>query len=179
VHGLNPARGRRPAAVAGRHGLMARLVWPSRQLDPAGSDAARRAHCPWSPRGGLTHDGGLVRPAASSRATRCGGTGGVAHTGKGGGAGQGELRRGSPQQRRVGGAVGRRCAVVFGNGGAGTVVTDDAALVLHHGERGRKVRWGLRKVRRGAASGSPSGWTVGRLGRNQGGKRGPWRSRPV
>jgi hypothetical protein len=33
-------------------------------------------------------------------------------------------------------------------GGAGMVVADDATLVLHHGERGRKVRWGPRKARR-------------------------------
>jgi hypothetical protein len=45
--------------------------------------------------------------------------------------------------------------VAFDGGGAGTVVTDDAALVLHHGERWRKVRWGPSKARRGAASGSP------------------------
>jgi hypothetical protein len=50
--------------------------------------------------------------------------------------------------------------VAFGGGGAGTVVADDAALVLHHGERGRKVSWEPRKARRGAASGSPSGWTT-------------------
>jgi hypothetical protein len=54
----------------------------------------------------------------------------------------------------------RRCVVAFGGGGAGTVVADDAALVLHHGERGRKVRWGPRKARRGAASSSPSGRTA-------------------
>jgi hypothetical protein len=52
--------------------------------------------------------------------------------------------------------VGRRYTVAFGGGGAGTVVADVAALVLHHGERGRKVRWEPMKVRRGAASGSPS-----------------------
>jgi hypothetical protein len=40
------------------------------------------------------------------------------------------------------------------------VVTDDTALVLHHGERGRKVRWGPRKARRGVANGSPSGRTT-------------------
>jgi hypothetical protein len=50
--------------------------------------------------------------------------------------------------------------VAFGGGGAGTVVADDTALVLHHGERGRKVSWGPRKVRRGTASGSPSGRTT-------------------
>jgi hypothetical protein len=41
--------------------------------------------------------------------------------------------------------------------GAGTVVANDAALVLHHRERGRKVTWGPRKARRGATSGSLSG----------------------
>jgi hypothetical protein len=45
--------------------------------------------------------------------------------------------------------------VAFGGGGAGMVVTDDAAQVLHHKERGRKVRWGSRRARRGTASGSP------------------------
>jgi hypothetical protein len=50
--------------------------------------------------------------------------------------------------------------VAFDGSGAGTVVADDAALVLHHGERGRKVRWGPRKTRMGAASGSPSGRTA-------------------
>jgi hypothetical protein len=56
--------------------------------------------------------------------------------------------------------VGRHGVVAFGGGGAGTVVADDAALVLHHGERGRKVRWGPTKARRGAASDSPSERTV-------------------
>jgi hypothetical protein len=49
--------------------------------------------------------------------------------------------------------VGQRCAVAFGGGGAGTVVTNDAALVLHHGERER-MRWGSRRVRRSVASSS-------------------------
>jgi hypothetical protein len=53
-------------------------------------------------------------------------------------------------------SVGWHCTVAFDGGGAGTVVTNDATLVLHHGERGRKLRWGPRKARRGAASGSPS-----------------------
>jgi hypothetical protein len=51
--------------------------------------------------------------------------------------------------------VGRRCAVAFGGGGAGTVVADDAAQVLHHGERERRVRWGSWRARRGATSDSP------------------------
>jgi hypothetical protein len=61
-----------------------------------------------------------------------------------------------PKLRRVGGAVGRRGAVALDGDGGLLVVIDDAAIVLHHGERGRKVRWGPRKVRRGTASGSPS-----------------------
>jgi hypothetical protein len=56
--------------------------------------------------------------------------------------------------------MGRRCTVAFNYGGAGTVVADDAALVLHHGESRRKVRWGPRKARRDAASSSPSGRTT-------------------
>jgi hypothetical protein len=50
--------------------------------------------------------------------------------------------------------------VAFGGGGAGTVVADDVTLVLHHGERGRKVRWVPRKATWGTASGSPSRRTV-------------------
>jgi hypothetical protein len=51
--------------------------------------------------------------------------------------------------------VGRCNAVVFDGGGAGTVVADGAAQALHHGERGRKERWGPRKAKRCTASGSP------------------------
>jgi hypothetical protein len=47
--------------------------------------------------------------------------------------------------------------VAFCGGGAGTVVADDAAQVLHHGERGRKVRWGSRRAEEAWASGSPNG----------------------
>jgi hypothetical protein len=64
--------------------------------------------------------------------------------------------------------VGQHCAVAFDGNGAGTVVADDVALVLHHGERGRKVRWGPRKARRGAASGSPSGWTTAAMEKSGG-----------
>jgi hypothetical protein len=57
--------------------------------------------------------------------------------------------------------VGRHGAVAFdGSGGRSVVADDDVALVLHHGERGRKVRWGPRKARRGATRGSPSGRTA-------------------
>jgi hypothetical protein len=68
----------------------------------------------------------------------------------GGCAGKGGWRRGSPEQRRVGGAVGWRGAVAVAGGGACTVVTDDIVLVLHHGGRERKVRWGPRMTERGA-----------------------------
>jgi hypothetical protein len=47
--------------------------------------------------------------------------------------------------------------VAFDVGGGLSVVANDAGLVLHHREIGRKVRWGPRKARRGVASGSPSG----------------------
>jgi hypothetical protein len=60
--------------------------------------------------------------------------------------------------------VGRPGVVAFDGGGAGTVVADDTALVLHHGERERKVKWGRRKARRGTTSGSPSGLNLGRTG---------------
>jgi hypothetical protein len=40
------------------------------------------------------------------------------------------------------------------------VIADDAALVLHHEERGREVRWGPRKARRGAASSSTTRQTA-------------------
>jgi hypothetical protein len=45
--------------------------------------------------------------------------------------------------------------VAFGGGRAGMVVASDAAQVLLHGERERRVRWGSRRVRRGMASSSP------------------------
>jgi hypothetical protein len=67
----------------------------------------------------------------------------------GGCIGRGERRRGSPRRSGVGGAVGQRDAAVFDGGGAGTVVTDDVAHVLHHGERKRRVRWGSRRAERG------------------------------
>jgi hypothetical protein len=35
-------------------------------------------------------------------------------------------------------------SVAFGGDGAGTVVTDDVAQVLHHGGRERRMRWGSR-----------------------------------
>jgi hypothetical protein len=41
-----------------------------------------------------------------------------------------------------GGAVRRRGTVAVGDGGAGTVVADDGALALHHGEGESEVRWG-------------------------------------
>jgi hypothetical protein len=40
------------------------------------------------------------------------------------------------------GAVGRRGAVAVDGSGAGTVVTDDGALALHHREGESEVRWG-------------------------------------
>jgi hypothetical protein len=56
--------------------------------------------------------------------------------------------------------VGRRGVAAFDGGGAGTVVTDDAAQLLHHGERKRWVRWGSRRAEEARASGSPSGGTT-------------------
>jgi hypothetical protein len=47
--------------------------------------------------------------------------------------------------------------MAFDGGGAGTVVADDAAQVLHHGERKRRVRWGSRRAEEARASGSPRG----------------------
>jgi hypothetical protein len=41
-----------------------------------------------------------------------------------------------------GGAVGRHGVVAVDDGGAGTVVTDDGALALHHREGESEVRWG-------------------------------------
>jgi hypothetical protein len=41
-----------------------------------------------------------------------------------------------------GGAVGRRGMMAVDGGGAGTVVVDDGALALHHGEGESEVRWG-------------------------------------
>jgi hypothetical protein len=70
--------------------------------------------------------------------------------------------------------VGRRCAVAFSGGGAGTVVANDMAQVLHHGEREGRLRWGSRRVRRGTASGSPvKANGCGVSGEIRGEKRGP------
>jgi hypothetical protein len=87
---------------------------------------------------------------------------------------------GSPKQRRVGGAVGRHDAVEFDGSVAGTVVADDVAQVLHHGERKRRVRWGSRRAEEVRASGSPSGgtaamvwWKIGE-GSSDFGVRGRW-----
>jgi hypothetical protein len=41
-----------------------------------------------------------------------------------------------------GGGVGRRGAMAVDGGGASTVVADDGALALHHGEGESEVRWG-------------------------------------
>jgi hypothetical protein len=42
------------------------------------------------------------------------------------------------------------CGVVAVDGSeAGSVATDDGALALHHGEREREVRWGLRTMGKG------------------------------
>jgi hypothetical protein len=62
-----------------------------------------------------------------------------------------------PNSARIDGAVGRRGTVAFDGGGAGTVVAVDAAQVMHHGERERRVRWGSRRPEEVRASGSPSG----------------------
>jgi hypothetical protein len=42
--------------------------------------------------------------------------------------------------RQGGWAVGRHSAVVVDGGGVGTVVTNDGALALHHGEGESEVR---------------------------------------
>jgi hypothetical protein len=72
--------------------------------------------------------------------------------------------------------VGQHCAVAFGGGGAGTVVADNAAQVQHHGERERRVRWGSRRLRRGAASSSPVKADSGGVSGEIGGGRGEGRS---
>jgi hypothetical protein len=43
---------------------------------------------------------------------------------------------------RGGGAVERRSEVAVNSSGEGTVVIDDGALALHHGEGESEVRWG-------------------------------------
>jgi hypothetical protein len=71
-------------------------------------------------------------------------------------------------------------AATFDGGGVGTVVADDAAEVLHHGERKRRVRWGSRRVEEARASGTPSEGTVAiarwKIGEGSGdfGVRGRW-----
>jgi hypothetical protein len=76
--------------------------------------------------------------------------------------------------------VGWRGTVKFDGGGAGTVVADDVAQVLQHGEGKRRVRWGSRRAEEVQASGSPSGGTAAtarwkiREGSSDFGVRGRW-----
>jgi hypothetical protein len=59
-----------------------------------------------------------------------------------GARGQDDRRQGSPNQRHVGGGGQWGDAVAVDGGGAGTVVANDEALALHHGEGESEVRWG-------------------------------------
>jgi hypothetical protein len=76
--------------------------------------------------------------------------------------------------------VGWRGTAKFDGGGAGTVVADDVAQVLQHGEGKRRVRWGSRRAEEVQASGSPSGGTAAtarwkiREGSSDFGVRGRW-----
>jgi hypothetical protein len=68
---------------------------------------------------------------------------GRGHEGGGEGAVARRLAAGFTQSvARRGGAVGQHSAVAVDGGGAGTVVADDGALALHHGEGESEVRWG-------------------------------------
>jgi hypothetical protein len=124
----------RPEAEATWPGPLAR--WPARRAPGA------RSPCAWPARwrGWQRLTDGWKAAMSSVKAPPL----------SGGCARKGGWRRGSPEQRRVGGAVGRRGAVAVAGGGACTVVADDIVLVLHHGERERKVRWGPRMTERGA-----------------------------
>jgi hypothetical protein len=55
------------------------------------------------------------------------------------------------------GAVGRRGAVAVDGDRVGTMIADDGALALHHGEGESEVRWGSDCRENGSVSGSPSG----------------------
>jgi hypothetical protein len=50
--------------------------------------------------------------------------------------------------------------VAFNGGGGLSVVPDDTALVLHHRERGRKVRWGPNRRKEARANASREGRTT-------------------
>jgi hypothetical protein len=70
--------------------------------------------------------------------------------------------------------------VAFGGGGAGTVGADDVAQDLHHRERERRVWWGSRRARWGAATCSPVKVDRGGVsGEIRGGEARPWRPRPM
>jgi hypothetical protein len=77
---------------------------------------------------------------------------GRGHEGGGEGALGQKIRGGAnPNSARVGWAVGRCGAVAVDSGEAGSVVANDGALALHHGERERYV-WGSRMMGEGHGS---------------------------
>jgi hypothetical protein len=85
---------------------------------------------------------GRPRLAGDSRAAGSG----RGHIGGGEGAPGKKIGSGahpiSGTSRGGGGSVGRRGMMAVDGGGAGTVVVDDGALALHHGEGESEVRWG-------------------------------------
>jgi hypothetical protein len=86
-----------------------------------------------SPRAARAHAGAVMR----SMVARWGLAGGKVLPVSTGGVPR--WRRARRSAARRGGGIGMaRC----GGGGAGTVVTDDGALALHHGEGESEVRWG-------------------------------------
>jgi hypothetical protein len=107
----------------------------------------------WSPRGGHALGGALARPAPLERRSKHGKVFEGSITVRRANQWTRRLRRGLTQNR---GAPVER----WGGAARWRSTADDAALVLHHRERGRKVRWGPRNARRGTASSSPSGRTA-------------------
>jgi hypothetical protein len=113
-------------------------AWPGQLHGPpcmCAAGATGRGHCGRKGRGGT---GGHDSPAARvlqgwGRGHECGGEGA---------AGKKISSGAHPIGGAWGGAVGRRGAVAVDGGGAGTVVADDGALALHHGEGESEVRWG-------------------------------------
>jgi hypothetical protein len=91
---------------------------------------ARRAHGAVNARSSCTHRRGDTLDGGAVGAGQLQGVADEHRWGPG-------VAWGSPNWRRIDGAVGRRGAVAVNGGGAGAVVVDDGALALYHEERER------------------------------------------
>jgi hypothetical protein len=95
----------------------------------------------WPMRGGSRRP--AARPSRGSPAARVLQGRGRGHRGGGEGAPGKKIGGGAHPIGGASGGGGQWCgAVAVDGGGAGTVVTDDGALALHHGDGESEVSWG-------------------------------------